>query len=130
MAERQPRSERLNQKTVPCDLFISRAAPQRGLKNLVLLLVIVFFRAPVADIQVMNPTRPAPLMSPKKIKDYGVRQSVRLTVLKSLRKMKTHTRNPYEANFTEDGKPDSEVRFCARFKCFVATFHLPSLDAL
>lgn len=45
--------------------------------------------------------------------------------------MKTHTGNPYEANFTEDGKPDTKVKFCARLKCFfVITFHLPSLDAL
>lgn len=41
MAERQPRSDRPNVMTVPCDMFISRAAPQRGLNNLVLLLVIV-----------------------------------------------------------------------------------------
>lgn len=59
--------------TRPYDLLISRAAPQRGLENLVLLVVIVFFRAPMADIQVTNPTSPAPLMSPKKIKDNGTR---------------------------------------------------------
>lgn len=87
--------------------------------------------SPPAHSQARQPASPDPLMNTKEIKDDAIRWNVCFAALKSLRKMKTHTRKLYEANFTEDWTPDSKVRFCARLTAFfVTTFHLPSSNAL
>lgn len=79
-----------------------RSCPTERAERLALLGACAFPRAPLAHSQARHPASPDPLMNTKEIKDDAIRWNVCFAALKSLRKMKTHTRKLYEANFTED----------------------------
>lgn len=72
---------------------------------------------------------PAPLMSLEKIKADGTRQRVCSALLKSLREIKTYTRNHVRPLLLEVGRQAQRGDFVPGLNVSVPMFHLPCLDA-
>lgn len=107
-------------------IFSPGSLRQRGLKPLVLLLVILFQSPQICR----ECTQPCSINEPWEDHSWWHKTKGRFGTPLKLKRNENLHKKPCEATFTEGGKPGSDMRCCARLKCLLVTmFHLPSLDA-